>query len=58
MALILPEHYDPHLDVRKTQEAIKYIQMCIRDRYASKRGEESICYRCRPWAVGLEAQTG
>ena len=23
MALILPEHYDPHLDVRKTQEAIK-----------------------------------
>ena len=26
MALILPEHYDPHLDVRKTQEAIKYIR--------------------------------
>ena len=23
MALILPEHYDPHLDVRKTNEAIK-----------------------------------
>ena len=26
MGLILPEYYDPHLDVRTTQEAIKYIR--------------------------------
>ena len=26
MALILPEHYDPKLTVRETQDAIKYIR--------------------------------
>ena len=26
MGLILPEHYDPRLSVRETQEAIKYIR--------------------------------
>ena len=36
MALILPEHYDPHLDVRKTQEAIKY----IRDTFQKEFGRE------------------
>lgn len=36
MALILPENYDPHLDVRKTQEAIKY----IRDTFQKEFGRE------------------
>ena len=26
MSLILPENYDPHMTVRETQEAIKYIR--------------------------------
>ena len=36
MALILPEGYDPHLSVRKTQEAIKY----IRDTFQMEFGKE------------------
>ncbi len=36
MALILPEHYDPHLTVRETQEAIKY----IRDTFQREFGKE------------------
>lgn len=32
MALILPEKYDPHLSVRETQEAIKYIRDHISER--------------------------
>ena len=36
MSLILPENYDPHLDVRKTQEAIKY----IRDTFQKEFGKE------------------
>ena len=26
MSLILPENYEPHMTVRETQEAIKYIR--------------------------------
>ncbi len=36
MALILPEHYDPKLSVRETQEAIKY----IRDTFQKEIGRE------------------
>lgn len=36
MALILPENYDPHLTVRETQEAIKY----IRDTFQKEFGKE------------------
>ncbi|MGN0157740.1 MAG: aspartate--ammonia ligase [Brotaphodocola sp.] len=36
MALILPEGYDPHLTVRETQEAIKY----IRDTFQKEFGRE------------------
>ena len=36
MGLILPEYYDPHLDVRTTQEAIKY----IRDTFQKELGKE------------------
>ena len=36
MSLIIPEHYDPRLDVRKTQEAIKY----IRDTFQKEFGKE------------------
>ena len=36
MALILPEKYDPHLSVRETQEAIKY----IRDTFQKEFGKE------------------
>lgn len=36
MELIIPEHYDPHLSVRETQEAIKY----IRDTFQKEFGRE------------------
>lgn len=36
VALLLPENYDPRLDVRKTQEAIKY----IRDTFQKEFGKE------------------
>ena len=36
MSLILPENYDPRLDVRGTQEAIKY----IRDTFQKEFGRE------------------
>ena len=36
MSLILPENYDPHLTVRETQEAIKY----IRDTFQKEFGRE------------------
>lgn len=36
MSFILPEHYDPHLTVRETQEAIKY----IRDTFQKEFGRE------------------
>ena len=36
MGLILPEGYDPRLDVRQTQEAIKY----IRDTFQKEFGKE------------------
>lgn len=36
MALIIPNGYDPHLSVRKTQEAIKY----IRDTFQKEFGKE------------------
>lgn len=36
MGLILPEHYDPRLNVRQTQEAIKY----IRDTFQKEFGKE------------------
>ncbi|MEG2349051.1 MAG: aspartate--ammonia ligase [Hungatella sp.] len=36
MELILPKHYDPHLTIRETQEAIKY----IRDTFQKELGKE------------------
>lgn len=36
MELIIPDHYDPHLSVRETQEAIKY----IRDTFQKEFGKE------------------
>lgn len=36
MELIIPDHYDPHLSVRETQEAIKY----IRDTFQKEFGRE------------------
>ena len=36
MALMIPENYDPHLTVRETQEAIKY----IRDTFQKEFGKE------------------
>ncbi len=36
MALILPDHYDPHLTIRETQDAIKY----IRDTFQKELGRE------------------
>ena len=37
MGLILPEHYDPRLSVRETQEAIKYIRCLL---YTSDAADE------------------
>ena len=34
MELIIPEHYDPRLDIRETQDAIKY----IRDTFQKEMG--------------------
>lgn len=36
MQLLIPQHYDPHLSVRETQEAIKY----IRDTFQKELGKE------------------
>ena len=36
MALLIPENYDPVLDIRQTQEAIKY----IRDTFQKEFGKE------------------
>ena len=36
MSLILPEHYDPHMTVRETQDAIKF----IRDLFQKEFGRE------------------
>ena len=36
MALVIPKSYDPHLSVRETQEAIKY----IRDTFQKELGKE------------------
>lgn len=36
MELIIPEHYDPHLSIRETEEAIKY----IRDTFQKEFGKE------------------
>ena len=36
MSLILPENYDPHMTVRETQKAIKY----IRDTFQREFGKE------------------
>ena len=36
MALIIPKNYNPHLTVRQTQEAIKY----IRDTFQRELGRE------------------
>ena len=36
MGLVIPKNYDPHLSVRETQEAIKY----IRDTFQKELGKE------------------
>ena len=36
MSLILPENYDPHMTVRETQEAIKYIRDTFQSALFSK----------------------
>ena len=36
MELFIPEHYDPRLDIRETQDAIKY----IRDTFQKEMGRE------------------
>lgn len=36
MSLILPENYDPHMTVRETQKAIKYIRDTFRENSEKK----------------------
>lgn len=35
MALVIPKNYDPHLTVRETQEAIKYIRDTFQKEFAA-----------------------
>ena len=42
MELFIPEHYDPRLDIRETQDAIKY----IRDTFQKELGKEMIQSYC------------
>ena len=37
MGLIIPEHYDPRLSVRETQEAIKYIRDTFQKEFGKAR---------------------
>lgn len=53
MALILPEHYDPRLSVRETQDAIKY----IRDTFQKEFGKEMQLERISA-PLFLERKTG
>lgn len=53
MKLILPEHYDPKLSVRETQEAIKY----IRDTFQKEFGKEMNLERISA-PLFLEKSTG
>ena len=43
MGLILPEHYDPRLSVRETQEAIKYIRDTFQKEFGREMNLERIC---------------
>lgn len=49
MGLILPEHYDPRLSVRETQEAIKYIRDTVPEgiRKRDESGENLCTVICR-----------
>jgi len=42
MALVFPEHYDPRLTVRETQEAIKYIRDTFQKEFGSQMNLERI----------------
>ena len=53
MKLILPDHYDPKLSVRETQEAIKY----IRDTFQKEIGKEMNLNRISA-PLFLEKSTG
>ena len=53
MGLILPEHYDPRLSVRETQEAIKYIRHVpegIRKRDESGENLCTVIRRKKQWS--------
>ena len=38
MDLIIPKDYDPKLDVKKTQEAIRYIRETFQDEFGKELG--------------------
>ena len=42
MSLILPENYDPHMTVRETQEAIKYIRDTLQREFGKEMNLERI----------------
>ena len=46
MALIIPANYDPHLTVRETQEAIKYIRDTFQKEFGKEMHLERIPHRC------------
>ena len=50
MGLILPEHYDPRLSVRETQEAIKYVPEGIRKRDESGENLCTVIRRKKQWS--------
>ena len=41
MDLIIPKDYDPKLDVKKTQEAIRYIRETFQDEFGKELGLSS-----------------
>ena len=55
MSLILPENYDPHLDVRKTQEAIKYIRDTFQKEFGKEMNLERISARSEEHTSELQS---
>ena len=49
MKLILPENYDPVLDLRQTQEAIKYIRDTFQKEIGKVLGVSRISAPCTPF---------
>lgn len=54
MELIIPEHYDPRLDIRETQDAIKY----IRDTFQKRNGTAKCIWKRISAPLFVEKSSG